>query len=177
MKNSFKGFLIFLLFFSASGLLFAPCVIAETKVAVITMQKVIKESKGGKAATAQLEKKFKNLQAGLKKKQDDIKVFKEDMDKKMPLLSDEAKAEKEREYKKLLRELKEKTDDAQFEMRKLEASVMEPILKELENVIKDFAKNKAYSIILEYNMPGIYYAAPQIDITDEVIKIYDMKHK
>lgn len=176
MKNSFKVPLFFLLFLGILGLCALPSFAVETKMAVITMQKVMKESAAGKSATSVLEKKFKSLQKELKKKQDAVKTFKEDLEKKASLLSEEARAEKEREYQKLLRELKEKSDDAQFEMRQEESKVMEPILKDLEKVINNLAKEKAYSLILEYNMPGIYYASPKIDITDEVIKAYDKEY-
>jgi outer membrane protein len=176
MKNLLKVLMFFLLFLGVTGLWVLPSFAAEQKIAVVTMQKVMKESVAGKGATAELEKKFKVLQAGLKKQQDAVKAFKDEMDKKASLLSDEAKSEKDREYKKLLRELKEKSDDAQFEMRQEESKVMEPILKELEKVINNLAKEKDYSLILEYNMPGIYYASSTIDITNEVVKAYDKEH-
>lgn len=160
----------------AAGLFFVPvsmCMAESGKIAVITMQKIVKQSQSGKKATEELQKKFESLQKSLQQKQDALKAFKEDMDKKASLLSEEARAEKEREYKKMLREFKEQSDDAQFEMRQAEAKVMEPILKTLEQVVTKIGESGGYALILENNMPGIYYVSPTIDITDEVIKAYD----
>ncbi len=160
----------------AAGFFFAPvsmCMAETGKIAVIAMQQIVKQSKAGKKATEELQIKFESLQKSLQQKQDVIRAYKEDMDKKASLLSEEARAEKEREYKKMLREFKEQSDDAQFEMRQTEAKVMEPILKTLEQVVTKIGESGGYELILESNMPGIYYVSPTIDITDEVIKAYD----
>ena len=159
---------------SLLGLLMNPMTANATgKIAVIDMQKVMRESHAGKAAMEKLNKKFEKLREELKKKQEELKAFKDDLEKKAPLLSDEARAEKERQYKKMLREFKDQSDDAQFEMRQAESRTMEPILKELEKIVTKIGKERGYSLILENKMPGIYYVAPDADITDEVIKAYD----
>ena len=149
-----------------------------TRLAVIDMQKVMRESRAGKTAMEKLNKKFEKLREELKKKQEELKAFKEDLEKKAPLLNEDARAEKERQYKKMLREFKDQSDDAQFEMRQLESRTMEPILKELEKVVTKIGKEKGYTIILENKMPGLYYVRPDVDITDDVIRAYDaMKSK
>lgn len=145
----------------------------QVKIAVINMRKVVRQSKAGQKATEELNKKFEALQRTLQAKQDAIKAFKEDAEKKAPLMSEEAKADKAREYNKLLREFKEQSDDAQFEMRQAEAKIMEPILKVLENIINRIGETNGYTLILEHDMPGLYYVAPTVDITDAVIKAYD----
>ncbi|MGB9712558.1 MAG: OmpH family outer membrane protein [Dissulfurimicrobium sp.] len=148
---------------------------AAPKIAVINMQKVVRESKVGRKATSQLNQQFEHLQKILQAKQDAIKAFKDDFEKKAPLMSEEARTEKELEYKKMVRDFKEQSDDAQLEMRKAEAKVMEPILKVLEKVVTKIGESGGYSIILESNMPGLYYVSPAIDITDSVIKAYDQE--
>lgn len=147
------------------------------KIGVINMQKVVRQSEAGKAAMEKLNKKFSRLQKELQAKQEELKAFKEDMEKKAPLMSEDARAEKERQYKKMVREYKSRSDDAQFEMRQAENKTMEPILKELEKVVTKIAKQGHYAIILEKNMPGLYYVSPQVDLTDEVIKAYDKTHQ
>ena len=147
---------------------------AQTKqIAVVNMQKVLRNSKAGKKAMAELNKKFDRLKKQLQAKQKELKAFKQDMEKKAPLMNEEARAEKERQYKKMLREFKDKSDDAQYEMRQAESKRMEPILKKLEKVVNKIGKEKGYVVIMEKNMPGIYYTAPDADITDYVIKTFD----
>lgn len=150
---------------------------AQVKIAVINMQKVVRKSVAGQKAMEKLNKKFENLQEKLRAKQDEIKAFKEDLEKKGPLMNEAAKAEKEREYKKALRNFKDQSDDAQFEMRQAESKSMEPVLKELEGVVNHIGEEHGYTLILEKNMPGIYFIDSGVDITDEVIKAYDKDKK
>ncbi len=145
----------------------------QQEIAVINMQKVVRKSAAGRKAMEKLNKKFEKLQSELKKKQEEIKAFKEDLEKKGPLMSEEARAEKEREYKKMVRDFKEQSDDAQYEMRQAESKLMEPIFKVIENLVNRIGKEKGYALILEKNMPGVYYTGPGVDITDDVIKAYD----
>ncbi len=171
-KTGFWSAIVFVVLFAALSIASAadnPAV----KIGVINMQKVVRQSAAGKKAMEKLNKKFETLQKELQAKQEELKAFKEDIEKKAPLMSEEARAEKERQYKKMLRDYKAKSDDAQFEMRQAENKTMEPILKELEKVIMKIAKDGHYTIILEKNMPGLYYVAPEADLTQEVIKAYD----
>ncbi len=146
---------------------------AQVKIAVINMQKVVRKSVAGQKAMEKLNKKFENLQEKLRAEQGEIKAFKEDLEKKGPLMNEAAKAEKEREYKKALRNFKDESDDAQFEMRQAESKSMEPVLKELEKVVSHIGEKHGCTLILEKNMPGIYFIDSGVDITDEVIKAYD----
>ena len=146
---------------------------AQVKIAVIDMQKVVRKSVAGQKAMEKLNKKLKNLQKQLRAKQDEINAFKEDIEKKGPLMNEAARAEKEREYKKAFRDLQDEKEDAQFEMRQAETKSMEPILKELEKVVSRIGEEDKYTLILDKNMPGIYFINSDVDITDEVIKVYD----
>jgi len=170
------AYLVIMLCFSAQA--FGATGATSGKIAVIDMQRVMRQSHAGEAVVDMLNKKFEKLRQQLKKKQEELKAFKEDLEKKAPLLSQEARMDMERQYKKKLRDFKDESDDAQFEMRQAESRTMEPILKELEKLVTKIGKEKGYSLILENRMPGIYYVAPDVDITDEVIRAYDaMKQK
>ncbi len=142
-------------------------------IAVIDLQKVVRQSAAGRAAMQKLNKKLEKLQQELKKRQEEIKAFKEDLEKKGPLMNAEARAEKERQLQKMIRDYKEQSDDAQFEMKQAESKVMEPIFKMIENLVNKIGKERGYAVILEKNMPGVYFNSPSVDITEDVIKAYD----
>ncbi len=144
-------------------------------IACINMQKVLKSSAKGKKVRASLEKKFESLRKDLQKRQEELKAFKRDLEKKAPLLNEEARMAKERQLKKMLRDFKDRSDEAQYEMRKAEQAMMEPLIKHLEKVVSEIGKEKGYKLIIERNMPGVYYTSPAIDITDQVIKRFDKK--
>ncbi|WP_456432859.1 OmpH family outer membrane protein [Thermosulfuriphilus sp.] len=158
-------------------LLLAQWAHAQTaqKIAVIQMQKVVKESKAGQSALKKLNQKFATLQKELKAKEEELKRFKNDLEKKAPLLSPEARQEKERQYQKMLREYKAKREDAEFEIRQAEQKALEPIMKDLRGIVFDYAQKEGFDLIVEKNMPGVYFASDKIDITRKIIELYDQK--
>ena len=149
----------------------------QVKIAVIDMQKVVRNSVAGRKVMERLNKKFESLQKKLQTKQDEIKAFKEDLERKAPMMNEDARIEKEREYKKKLRDFKEQSDDARFEMRQEESEGMDPILKELQKVVGHIGEKDGYTLILEKNTPGIYYINPRVDISDQVIRVYNKEVK
>jgi outer membrane protein len=47
------------------------------------------------------------------------------------------------------------------------------ILRELEGVFTKVGKEKGYALILERRQAGVVYGAPEVDVTEEVIKAFD----
>ncbi len=146
---------------------------APPKIAVIDLQRVVRSSEAGKEAMARLQAKFQSLQKKLEAKRKEIEAFQQEMQKKAPLLSEEARAEKQREYQKMVREFRAMQEDAQFEMKEAEKKALKPIFKDLEKVIRQMAQKEGYDLILEKNMPGVYWASPRVDITQKVIQLYN----
>lgn len=167
-------FLLVSIFF----IIWGPCLCAwaETapqKIAVVDMQKVLRQSDPGQKAMESLNEKAEGLRKKLEARENEVKAFGEDMEKKAPLLSEDARIEKDREYKKMLRDFKAEREDAEYEMRQAQNQATESILKELEKIFARIGKETNYTIILDNNMPGLHYVASGIDITDEVIKAYN----
>ncbi len=143
------------------------------KVAVIDMQSVVRQSQAGQQALVKLRQKFDVLNKKLKAQEEKIKQFKQELEKKAPLLSAEARQEQERQYQKMVREYQAQREDAQFEMRQAEQEALKPILKDLQHIVQNMAQKEGYDLILEKKMPGIYWASPKIDITNHVIDLYN----
>ncbi|RUM88742.1 MAG: hypothetical protein DSZ24_02855 [Thermodesulfatator sp.] len=167
MRRLVLGIMILWLVLGAS----APA--AELKIAVIDLQKVVRSSKAGQEAMKKLRARFEKWKAKLEAKQKEIQAFQEEMQKKAPLLSEEARAEKQREYQKMVREYRAMQEDAQFEMKEAEKKALQPIFKDLEKVLKELAQKEGYDLILEKNMPGVYWASPKIDISEHVVQLYN----
>ncbi|OAQ20375.1 OmpH family outer membrane protein [Thermosulfurimonas dismutans] len=162
-----------LLFFIIFSLSFGTALAENLKIGVIDLQKVVRSSKAGQEAMTQLQAKFEKLKKQLEAKQKEIAAFKAEFEKKAPLLSEEARAEKQREYQKMIREFRAQQEDAQYEMKEAEKKALQPIFKDLEKVIKEMAQKEGYDLIIEKNMPGVYWVSPGVEITQHVIELYD----
>jgi outer membrane protein len=159
------------------SLLLSVSVFAQTKVGIINIQKVIRTIKEGKAVNTTLTKSFKSKEKQLKAEEAKIKKQQEAYQKQTMLLSGEAKAKKEQEIRKAIAELQKKTMAYQKEIQKQEAQLKKPILDKLKPIIDSVSSKKGVDLTFEISSSPIVYAKTQVDITDEVIKEYDKKHK
>ncbi len=179
IRKSFKIVLALCLF----ALLSTPQSVfaAEMNIATVSLQQVIGMSKAGMAAQKELESKVKEFQDKFSKEQEELETLGADIEKKRSVWSQDVLETKERDYQMKMREFKLKTDDAQFEIKQLEKKVMEPILKDLHDVIAEYGKKENLSMIFEntrkglQSRTGILYAADTLDVSDDILKMLDAK--
>ena len=153
------------------------------KIATISIQKILGSSKAALDAQKLLQAEFDKFQAKFKTDEEALNAMKSEIEKKGSAWSEEIRAEKEREYQKKLREYGMKTADAKLEIQQLEKKYMEPILKQLHDIIAETGKKNGYSLILENTMKGLrnrtglLYADDALDISDQVQKELDSRLK
>jgi outer membrane protein len=177
VKIQGKKVLAFLVSLCMGALLFASgSALAEgVPIAVLDMQQVVLGSELGKAAQKEIENKVKELEINFKAAEESLMALQEEIEKKSSVWSDEKKQDKAIEFQKLRRDLRVKQDDANVELKQLQEKQLAPIFKELEDVVKNYAKDKGYAIIL----PGqaVLYAVDSVDITKEVTEALNAHSK
>ncbi|HWU44071.1 MAG TPA: OmpH family outer membrane protein [Bdellovibrio sp.] len=145
---------------------------AESKVAVVDMQKAIQSTSAGKKAKADLESDFNKKKKELEKKEADLKKMGEELEKKKSVLSEEALGKKQTEFQEEMLKYREVVGKSQSEIQKKEMELTAPILEKMKKVIAKLAKEKGYSLVLE-NSQAILFSAAENDLTDDVIKAYE----
>jgi len=152
-----------------------PAQAADTKVAVINIQKVLIESEAGKKAKAKVEKKMEELKSVFKKDEDALIALQKEIEKKSSAWSEEKRKEKAREFQKKRLSLGEKQEDANLEMKQLQEKNLTPIMKKLETIVTEVAKAKGYTVVLPRN--GVLYFDKAVDITADTTKALNAKMK
>ncbi|MCS7203207.1 MAG: OmpH family outer membrane protein [Thermodesulfovibrio sp.] len=148
---------------------------AELKIGVVDLYRVLNESEEGKKAIYELQSMLEKRQRELDEKQKKIQSLKEDYDKKKAVLSEEARKSKEEEIERLSRELQRTAADYQMELQKKQNEITQSMLKEIRQIINEYAHKEGYSLIVEKAEQLILYTAAQIDITDKIIAIFNQK--
>ena len=154
----------------ATLLIAAPAAQAETRIAVVDGRRALISSKEGRKA----EKILKSLMESKKKQiaplEVELKRQREEFESQKYVLSRSAVEDRQLELLKrqrdLERSMREAQDDLEIEQRKL----MQPLLKQVEEVVAKLGKKKKFTLILEKSSPGVLYLDDAIDITDLVIQ-------
>lgn len=157
--------------------LFASIASANIVVGKVDVQKVLVTVKQGVAVKNKLKKVFDKRQEELKKGEDKIRKMQADFQKQSLVMSGDAKAKKEQELMKKMQEIREMSVKYQKEIYDEEQKLKKPILERIRDIITEVSKSAGVDLTFEASTAPIVYAKKSKDLTDEVIKMYDKKHK
>ncbi len=149
---------------------------ANTKVGLVNIQKIIVSVKEGKTINKTLEKSFNSKKKLIKKEEQKIMKMQEQFKKQDAVLSNAAKAKKSAEIAKRIQEVRAQMERYQGEIRKQEAELKKPLLEKLKPIIDTVSKDAKVTLTFEVSASPIVYAENKVDLTDKVIKAYDKKY-
>ncbi len=166
--------LLIAIFLSTSASAFSA---NNVTIGVINIQKVLDSIKEGKRVTSKLKKSFDKKKKVIKKEEQKLKKKRDDLMKQASLLSAEARGKKERELQTAFMKLQQQTMGYQKEIQKQEAELKKPILEKIKKIVDQVSVKSGVDFTVEVSASPVVFAKSKKDLTSEVIKVYDSKHK
>jgi len=153
----------------------ASVAVAEgpTKLGYVDLQKALNESEAGKRAKEEFKSQVDKLQASLKKQKDDIDSMKDQLEKKSLVMKEDERNNLEEEYRRKLRDFERNYKDSQADLQRKDNELTGGIIKELQEVIREYGEREGYLFILENTSSAVLYGAKGADLTDEIIRQYN----
>lgn len=166
-----------LIFFISLGLVlaFSTLAKAEIKIGVVDLFKILNESEKGKKAIGELQSMVDSRHKALEEKQKKIRALREEYDKRKAVLSEDARKAREDEIERLERDFQRTAADYQAEVQKKENEITRSMLREIRQIINEYAAKEGYNLIIEKAEQLILYSKPEVDITDKIITLYNQK--
>jgi outer membrane protein len=151
---------------------------APAKVATVHVQNAILQTKDGQKAAQDLQAKFLPRRTELEKKNADITAIQAQMRAGSATMSEAAKAKLQRDYDNNTKELKRASDDFDAEVQQEEGKIMNDLGQKLMDVIIKYSTQNSIATVVDVSaqQSPVLWADPSIDITNEVIKLYDQAH-
>jgi outer membrane protein len=147
---------------------------AETRIGVIDRQRVLEEIDEGKAATALLKKDFEDKQKQLDARKGELDRLQGEFEKQSVVMSEDAKREKGGELNRRGMELAQVYQQMQQELSKREAELFRPISEKVGGIIREIAEAEGIQLVMERGQ--LVYAAPALDLTNELIRKYNKRY-
>jgi outer membrane protein len=154
---------------------FGSVVAVDLKIGYVDIQRAVNDCNAGKEAKKAIIKEVEKFQRLVAEKQRELQTMKESLEKQNSLLTTEARAAKEREYRTKLREFQRWGEDNQSEINQKRIELERNISTGLLKVIQKIGSDEGYTLILEKNENIVLFASKAIDLTDRVIKAYDLQ--
>jgi outer membrane protein len=144
-----------------------------TKVGVLNIQAAIANTAEGKKVIADLQAKYQPRQQELQRLQQEIQADQEQLTKQGPALSDEEQSRLSRDAEDKQKQLKRSAEDAQNDFNHDRDEAINKIGQKMVQVIREYSTQNGFTLVLDGAQVPIYYAAPDLDITKEIITRYD----
>jgi outer membrane protein len=148
---------------------------AQNKIAAINIQAAMLGTKDGQKAAAELEAKTQPKKRELAQKQNEINALQDQLNKGQNTLSDSAKNDLYKNIEARKKSLQREMEDAQADLQEDQNKLLQQLGQKIVAVIERYAKDNGYTMVVDVGNPNtpVIYASPSVEITKEVIELYD----
>ena len=143
------------------------------KIGCVDLQRVIETSDIGKKLKGEIQQEIERAKQKLTEKDQELKKLREMLDRQSFAMNEDVKQEKLKEFQTKARELDRLTTDSEDDLKQRFAVKQQKLIQDVMDVVKQYGKEKGYSIILEKSI--VFYAIDSFDVTDEVVQIFNEK--
>ena len=151
---------------------------ASGKLGVINVRQAIVTTSEGKQASAELQSQFAPRQTELENLNKQIADLRQRLSASDGKLSQDEQTRLTRQGELLARQLQRKQDEYQEDVNASQGDVIDKIGRKMIDVLDRYARENGYVAILDssaQNTP-ILYASNQIDVTQDIIRLYDQAY-
>jgi len=150
----------------------------QGKVGVLNMEVAITNTEEGKQASNELQAKFAPRQTELQNLQKQMQDIQTRLQTGATTLSDEEKYRLQRELETLNRTATRKQQEAQQDYQDAQQDLINQLGRKLMTVLDKYASDNGFAVILDESsqQTPIIYAAKTIDVTQDIIKLYDQNY-
>ena len=152
----------------------ASAVSAQTKVAVINLQRAVLESAEIKKASTELEAKYKPRQQQMEKLQRDLQALQQNLQTNAGKLTPQAEADLTAQGQRKQRELQRLSEDLQADVERERNDILAKSSQRMQAVVKKLAEAKGLDVVVDIS--NTVYFKPDMEITTESIAAYDKEY-
>jgi outer membrane protein len=150
---------------------------AEQKLGLVDLQRALNEVDEGKVAKARLKSEFDQKQKVLDEKQAEFQKLRTDFEKQASVLAEAARREREEDLNRRMMDLQNTFGQLQRELSEREREATRGIFDRMAAIVRELAEKEGFSMVLERNDAGVVFAPPSIDLTNELVRTYNARHK
>jgi outer membrane protein len=150
---------------------------ADLKLGYVDLQRALNEVEEGKVAKSALKREFDQKQKLLDDKQEELKRLKADFDKQAVVMAEDARRDRQNELDRKLMEVQGLFMQLQKELSERERDATRGIFDKMNAIIREIAEADGFTMVFERGDAGLMYAPPSLDLTNELIRKYNARHK
>lgn len=158
---------------TVAGVLVAGPVLAQSKIAVVEVERLLQESARGKIAVQELTRLRDAKQAELTTRQEQLAALQQQYNEGRLTLAEDRLAEMEKQLEDMTIDLRRAQDDANREMQKVQGERFGAIEQAVLPILAEVGHEFGYTAIFNKFQGGLLFAADAADITNLIIERYN----
>ena len=147
----------------------------DLKIGLVITQRLLTSTTVGQAAAGTLREKKMDAQEKLDKKASEIQELKNDLEKRLMVLSAEEKDKAREDFERRQRDGLRLKEDLERELQKEENKILGEVNEFLSKIIIEYGKANGYDLVLDASATLYFSEAP--DVTDDIIEAADRAYK
>jgi outer membrane protein len=148
------------------GVLPAGGALAQSKIGVVQIERIVRDSAPALRAQKKLEAEFARREQELAKVADQLKRMQDELEKDGVTMPEATRRNKERDFNDLNRDFQRKQREYREDVNQRRNEELSQVIEQANRIIRQIAETDKYDVIFQ----EAAYANPRIDITDKVIK-------
>jgi outer membrane protein len=149
----------------------AGAALAQGKIGVVQIERIVRDSAPAVRAQKKLEAEFAKREAELSKMADQLKRMQDELEKDGVTMAESQRRNKERDFNDLNRDFQRKQREYREDVNQRRNEELSTVIDQANRIIRQIAEAEKYDIIFQ----EAAYANPRIDITEKVIKAMEGK--
>ncbi len=149
-----------------------------SQIAIIAFQSAVLATQEGQQAQNAMKAKFDPRKAQLEKRQADLQAMQDRLQKGGATLTPDVRAKLQNDFDSGSRALNNAAEDLNNDVQEEEGKVLQGMATKMGDIIKNYAVKNGYTIVLDVSsqQTPVLWATPAVNITDDIIKLYDQAH-
>ncbi len=143
------------------------------KIGYVVLQKIVFDSKAGKAGIAEIKSFQEARQKEISDKEQELLKAKKEFEAQQFTLTDDAKKIQAERIQEMEIKLKRLLEDSDRDLRKRRNQLLEKINRDVSRLIERFGKENGYSFLFQRESDAVLYVDPKLEVTDKIIALYD----
>ena len=176
--NPLRAYICFLAILLGGFVVFVPAQDAQqagTKFAFVNTTAVLQGTAEGQKELSQMEQYITERQATLDSQTSELETLRQQYESQARMLNPDTAAEMQRTIVDKERALRRLQEDVEVEVNNRRSDVLGKMSEKIQVVIAEFAEQNGYGAVF-LQSPALPFFAPALDITADIIRIYDQKY-
>ena len=149
----------------------------QQRFGVVDMQQVILTVEEGKQARLKLEQEIKAKEKLLKQSREELEKLNKELQAQAALLSETAKLKKQQKFQEKFLSLRNAEMEFQVDIKRKEQQATKEIASKVAGLVEKVARELKLAAVFETSSAGLLYVRSPVNLTEQVIKMYDKKFK